>query len=269
MGTDDDRTLESAFACYREAQRPSSGEVSDTWAALQRRIAEGDTGPSVPAPAEEPSRRSAALVGFVAAAACVGVFVVLPTARVIAEGASAAGPVESEFDATNAGDSGAATARLTAPEAAAPRRRPIAPSAADPTTAPIETIEPGPAAPELPAATHLPSALPSRHRGPPANAHEATSVAASPSEMSAQASALQRAQASLSGDPREALAQVRAHREDYPDSPFARERDALGLLAACASGQRAQVSAQVDAFVQRQSDSPLSRRVQRACRKVP
>lgn len=295
-----DPYLRAAYASYRDVEQPTQAGVDSTWAALQRRIEAGETGPSLPVedpPQDEAFVDAAAVVDVVAetprwprvlaaaiaVAAGIGVLAWLPPATLLSPMGTGREYVEEEYGAKGANDTGAARFQGDAPSQ--PRQRaggrpqrpasesPRPPAPLEPSVVPATEAVPqlGPAAlpgalPASPGATVAPR--PKRKRSasrPPAQSPPQPLPAVEAAAVAEQATALQDARGVLRQDPAAALEQIQAHRARYPDSPFAREREALALLASCALGRTSAVQPRIDTFVAKHPGSPLTKRVREAC----
>lgn len=275
-----DPHLREAYTCFRDAEQPTRADVDTTWAALQRRIEAGETGPSLPA--EEPAvdevddnaasatrarRWPRVAAAAIAVAAGIGLLAWLPPATLLSPIGTGRGYVETEFEAKAANDTGTARFQDEQPKDASPRQRSpdeplsLPPLESAPPPAPLETEDmPQLAVAAQPGAMVQPKRK-RRTRRPPPKAVPSVEATA----MAEQATALQDARGMIRRDPATALRQIEAHRERYPDSPFEREREALALLASCALDRVSVAQPRIDAFVAKHPASPLAQRVREAC----
>jgi hypothetical protein len=76
---------------------------------------------------------------------------------------------------------------------------------------------------------------------------------------------LREAERLVDTDARRALALLRKHAEDHPDSPLAIERTALRIMALCGAGRISQGSAAKVDFIRAHPASPYLARVEAAC----
>ena len=265
-----DPRLEDAFAAYRDVERPSERSLDDTWAALERRIAAGDTGPrlSEEAAPEDDGHAPARTVAIAAAvAAALGaLWLVSPSAtRLVAGDADEAPWVESEHQAVDGGEAQRAVPGQEQVPKQRPRRR-VAPAEAvelpepELVVDPEVEVEPEPEIPEV--RSKVRSKARSKVRSKVRS--ESPKEPAGPALVE-QARELQRIRTLVAGDPTAALRALKEHREQAPESPFAREREALMLLAECQLGHAERVRDRVDRVVDAQPGSPLAKRISEAC----
>jgi hypothetical protein len=140
---------------------------------------------------------------------------------------------------------------LPADEAAPPSRAAEAPAENAPETSPAALVAPSPAA----AATPSP---PPRRRG--------TRAEPAPADPAADLRLLRQAQSALSaGRGGEALALLRDHQRAYPRTQFGQERDAIRILALCATGRESAARRLGRRFLERAGHSPMAGAVRESC----
>jgi len=149
-------------------------------------------------------------------------------------------------------------ARRPAPRAA-PAAEPVAPAAVAPTLEPPAVApplaEPAPVMREAP-----PAASTSMER------KNARPRAAPSDTLAQELDLLHEAQAKWrGGDAEGALSLLALHRERYPRSEVAPERDALRVLSLCATGRAAEARKAAQRFLQRYPRSPLRASVEESC----
>jgi len=277
--------LDEAFEAYRDVERPSQGALDDTWAALEARIAAGDTGPRLHEDDDtatgDARGRGRAFATVVAVAAALGaLWLVSPSAtRLVADDETSRG-VESEHQAI-----GDEHPRGVAPRQHGTPPRPRSSEHRDRAGGAV-VVEPEPehdweSEPMPDSASDVPpepEARPKPSRRTPAKAERAEQAAQAPREpaskerpaavepgLADQARELQRIRAALTSDPKAALQRLEDHRERAPASPLAREREALMLLAECRLGHARLVRDRVARVVEAQPGSPLAKRISEAC----
>jgi hypothetical protein len=147
---------------------------------------------------------------------------------------------------------------VTAPAPSEPRAEP-------PLARPEPPLEPE-VSPEPPDETEAPLARPEPALAAPAPVAPRRTRRAAPADPAAELRLLRQAQSALSsGRGGEALALLRDHQRAFPRTQFRQERDAIRILALCATGRESAARRLGRRFLERAGRSPMAGAVRESC----
>lgn len=277
--------LDDLFAEIRAREAPSGARRDAIWAAIGRRIGEGDLGPRI-GPVPPPVQRSSGGFALVwAAVAVIGIgggwMMLADRVQLSARVGGSDGVQANDLEATG-GVSARATvrddegieplrhrggARPRALDVETPEPAPLelVPPRVPPEPAPLE-LGPPPAAASVPAPAATPAPRRVRRSAPTIVETPAIETPARAPAIAAEVAALSSARRSLArGDAEAALAALAAL-GDGDDLALAPERAALEVAALCAAGRTDDARDASRRFASRFVDSPLRGKVAAICR---
>jgi len=136
-----------------------------------------------------------------------------------------------------------------------------------PASAPLPTSPAASRAPTMAEPVTVPESVPVPRAAPKKSEVKAKAIVSEAEDLERELALLSEAKAALGrDDPDGALTRLARHRNDFPRSSFAPERDFLRMTALCRLGRREQARRMAAEFLERHPGSALRPRVEQVCR---